>query len=111
MIGFVHPHPKHHVQFKSISHRSRIWRPLTGPYQDNTLAVCDARTVSTNDLEPADILFPHYCDEGYEMKYNFNHRWFYKRRMQADDVILFKHYDSDNTEATCELKKKTDYSS
>ncbi|KAF5854077.1 hypothetical protein GGP41_006846 [Bipolaris sorokiniana] len=62
--------------------------------------VCDSRTVAINDLVPADILFPHYCDEGYEVTHNVNHRWFYKRNMGIDDVIVFKHYDSIDTEAS-----------
>ncbi|XP_014554917.1 hypothetical protein COCVIDRAFT_28091 [Bipolaris victoriae FI3] len=80
--------------------KGRMWRALSGPYQDNTLAVCDSRTVAIKDLVPADILFPHYCDEGYEVTHNVNHRWFYKRNMGIDDVIVFKHYDSIDTEAS-----------
>lgn len=77
-----------------------MWRALSGPHQDNTLAVCDSRTVAAADLIPADILFPHYCDEGYEITHNVNHRWFYKRNMGIDDVIVFKHHDSSDTEAS-----------
>lgn len=84
--------------------RKSIWRPLSGPYQDSALAVCDSRTVSHNDLVPADVVFPHYCDEGYEVKHNESHRWFYKRGMTTDDVILLKHFDSDYSEASCKLR-------
>ncbi|KAF2493082.1 hypothetical protein BU16DRAFT_97500 [Lophium mytilinum] len=77
-----------------------VWRPLTGPEQDYPLAVCDTRTVSESDLVPADIVFPHYCDERYELLYSPAQRWFYKRRMQVDEVILLKHFDSNADEAT-----------
>ncbi|KAK3990432.1 hypothetical protein QBC44DRAFT_239156 [Cladorrhinum sp. PSN332] len=71
-----------------------IWRPLTGPHQDRPLAVLDGRTLSQRDLVGADVVFPHYCDEGYELRRNPAHRWFYKRRMAVDDAIVFKLYDS-----------------
>ncbi|KAK4163004.1 hypothetical protein QBC43DRAFT_320356 [Cladorrhinum sp. PSN259] len=71
-----------------------IWRPLTGPYQDRPLTVLDGRTLAQEDLVGADVVFPHYCDEGYELRHNPAHRWFYKQRMTIDDVIMFKLYDS-----------------
>ncbi|KAF2679859.1 hypothetical protein K458DRAFT_313252 [Lentithecium fluviatile CBS 122367] len=86
--------------FKKANSDTSMWRPLTGPDQDYPLAVCDYRTVDNRDLVPADVVFPHYCDEGYEIKYNRNHRWFYKREMDSSDVIVFKHYDSSKDEAS-----------
>ncbi|KAK4156184.1 hypothetical protein C8A00DRAFT_41339 [Chaetomidium leptoderma] len=71
-----------------------LWRALTGPHQDRPLAVLDNRSVAQDDLIAADVVFPHYCDEGYEVRYNPLHRWFYKQRMTSDDVLMFKHYDS-----------------
>jgi hypothetical protein len=58
------------------------------------LALCDIRTVSQKDLVAADIVFPHYLDEAYELLYNPNHRWFYKQEMKKDDVIIFKLADN-----------------
>jgi hypothetical protein len=71
-----------------------IWRPLTTPIQDSPLALCDYRTVSANDLVAADIIFPHYPDEAYEVIYSPSHRWFYRQGMTDGDVILFKLADS-----------------
>lgn len=79
-----------------------IWRPLTGPEQDSPLALCDFRTVDERDLVKTDIVFPHYCDEAYELYYNPAHRWFYKKDMSTDDVIIFKLDDSSDSEAKCE---------
>jgi hypothetical protein len=69
------------------------------------LALCDYRTVSASDLVEADIVFPHYLDEAYEILYSPSHRWFYKQGMGDDDVILFKLADSDDGVATCKLKR------
>lgn len=80
-----------------------IWRPLTGQYIDTPLAMCDARTVQRDDLVPADIIFPHYCDEGFEVLNRSSHKWIYKNPMDEDEVILFKLDDSDPSVAKCEL--------
>ena len=71
-----------------------VWRPLTTPVQDSPLALCDYRTVSPNDLVAADMVFPHYLDEAYEVLYNPNHRWFFKQGMEDGNVILLKLADS-----------------
>ncbi|KAI1319335.1 hypothetical protein F5Y16DRAFT_103064 [Xylariaceae sp. FL0255] len=71
-----------------------IWRPLSTPYQDRPLAMLDHRSLRQEDLVPADIVFPHFCDEGYEILHNPHHRWFYKQGMETDEVIMFKLYDS-----------------
>jgi hypothetical protein len=54
-----------------------------------------------------DIVYPHFIDEAYEVKYNPAHRWFYKRGMTQDDVIVFKLYDSMKSEATGKSNNQT----
>ncbi|KAH7348509.1 hypothetical protein BKA65DRAFT_550582 [Rhexocercosporidium sp. MPI-PUGE-AT-0058] len=77
-----------------------IWRPITTPNQDSPLAVCDYRSLNPDrDLVAADIIFPHYQDEAYEVLYNPKQRWFYKKGMDWDDVIVFKLGDSQADEA------------
>jgi hypothetical protein len=70
--------------------------------EDCPLALCDFRTVDREDLVPMDIVYPHFVDEAYEVKYNPAHRWFYKKGMTQEDVIVFKLYDSLKSEATGE---------
>ncbi|GFF30885.1 hypothetical protein IFM61606_10607, partial [Aspergillus udagawae] len=76
-----------------------IWRTLTGPYQDTPLAVCDYRSVDSSDLVASDAVLAHYCGEAYDVKHSPHHRWVYKRGMDIEDVILFKLFDSDSSEA------------
>lgn len=71
-----------------------LWRALTGPHQDRPLAVLDGRSLCQDDLVGADVVFPHYCDEGYEVRYSPLHRWFYKQCMTPDDALILKLYDS-----------------
>ncbi len=61
----------------------------------------DGRSLCQDDLIGADIVFPHYCDEGYELLHSPHHRWFYKQRMDTDEVIMFKLYDSSPEEVRC----------
>ena len=55
----------------------------------------------------ADMIFPHYQDEAYEVLYNLGQRWFYKKRMESDDVLLFKLGDNSPDEAPCKPTLKT----
>ncbi|KAL2142847.1 hypothetical protein VTI28DRAFT_678 [Corynascus sepedonium] len=78
-----------------------VWRPISpAPVEDCPLALCDFRTVNREDLVPMDIVYPHFVDEAYEVKHNPSHRWFYKKGMTQEDVIVFKLFDSLGSEAT-----------
>lgn len=62
--------------------------------------MCDYRTLDDGDLVPTDIVYPHFVDEVYEVRYNPSHRWFYKKNMSVDEVLMFKLHDTSNEEAT-----------
>jgi hypothetical protein len=72
-----------------------LWRPIHGPLRDAPLAVCDAQTVSPDDLVPSDLIYPHRVGETYGVKYNPAHRWLYVPEMRTDEVLLLKCYDSE----------------
>jgi len=78
-----------------------VWRTLSPHRQDTPLALCDARTVDFSDLVPMDIVYPHFADEVYEVKYSKNHRWFYNSGMTTDDVIIFKLSDTHAKDTIC----------
>lgn len=76
-----------------------FWRPITTVYR-TPLALCDASTVSPNDLNDSEIrgglddpkrppLF------GFNLSYNPKHRWYYVPQMRPDELYAFKLYDSD----------------
>ena len=79
-----------------------LWRPIVGPVLDNPLAVCEARSVSPEDLVETDILHfgehdlavPRHSGQIYSVRHNPGHRWFYVSEMQPDEVLLLKCYDS-----------------
>lgn len=78
-----------------------IWRCVSGQDVDSPLALCDYRTVATEDLCGIDIVYPHFSEEGYELKYNPAHQWFYKKGMSKDEAVVFKLGDNLSTAAQC----------
>jgi hypothetical protein len=73
-----------------------VWRPIRGPLEDAPLALCDARSVSPEDLVATDLLYTDRVGETYNVRHNIAHRWFYAPRMRPDEVLMFRCYDSMN---------------
>jgi hypothetical protein len=79
-----------------------LWRPIVGPVLDNPLAVCDARSVSPEDLVATeiqhfgedDLTLPRHSGQIYSVRHNPAHRWFYVSEMRPDELLLLKCYDS-----------------
>jgi hypothetical protein len=71
-----------------------LWRPIRGPLQDTPLAVCDALTVKPEQLIPSDLVYKDRVGETYSVTYDAGHRWYYVPKMEADEVLLLKCYDS-----------------
>jgi hypothetical protein len=71
-----------------------LWRPIRGPVLDSPLAVCDARSVSPQELVGSDLVYRERVGETYSVTYSPNHRWFYLPEMRADEALLLKCYDS-----------------
>ena len=71
-----------------------MWRPIRGPLRDAPLAVCDSRTVASDDLVPSDLVYRERVGETYSVRYNPAHRWFYTPEMRRDEVLLLKIADT-----------------
>jgi hypothetical protein len=71
-----------------------LWRPIRGPLHDMPLAVADAQTVRPEQLVPSDLVYEHRVGETYSVTYDPAHRWYYVPRMEADEALLLKCYDS-----------------
>jgi len=76
------------------------WRVLTPAPQDSPLALCDARTVSSEDTVAADTIldFPGSRAGRMEVtlfRHNPSHRWYYFPDMTCDEVLVFKDFDTD----------------
>src|SRR6185436_7494104 len=72
-----------------------LWRPiLDEPLRDAPLAVCDSRTVKSDDLVPTDLVYRDRTGETYSVKYNPAHTWFYAPQMRRDEALLLKIADT-----------------
>lgn len=92
-----------------------VWRPLVNPVTRDNLAVCDARSVSDDDLVPLNGDVPQPKDtSGQANGYNWTsksrsietwavnanpeaHRWYYCSKLTPQEAILFKQFDSKRT--------------
>jgi len=71
-----------------------VWRPIRGPVLDTPLAVCDARSIAPEDFLPTDLVYRDRVGETYGVAASPQHRWWYFPRMQPDEALLLKCYDS-----------------
>jgi hypothetical protein len=78
-----------------------LWRPIQPVYR-TPLALCDASTVLHSDLNDSEVR-GGLGDPNRTTLYGFNlahsprHRWYYAPRMQPDEVLAFKLFDSDRS--------------
>jgi hypothetical protein len=71
-----------------------VWRPIRGPIESTPLAVCDSSSIDPKDFVASDLIYRDKVGETYRFTYNPNHRWFYFPRLERNEVILLKCYDS-----------------
>lgn len=71
-----------------------VWRSIAGPVLDTPLAVCDARSLSRDDLVESEVRYPHRTGHIYHATYAPSHRWSYFSRMDRDEALVFKQFDS-----------------
>jgi hypothetical protein len=71
-----------------------VWRPIRGPIESTPLAICDAQSIDPKDFVPTDFVYRDKVGEVYRFTYNAQHRWSYFPRLERDEVILLKCYDS-----------------
>lgn len=77
-----------------------VWRPIRGPLQDSPLAVCDSSTLKPEDLMASDLIYPDRVTETYSLAYSPAHRWYYFPKMQRNEALVFKGFDSDRAAKT-----------
>ena len=73
----------------------QVWRPINGPIESDPLAICEAETLSPDDLIPSERRYPNRVGETYQISYNPEHRWHYFPRMTRNEALVFKVYDSE----------------
>lgn len=71
-----------------------VWKPLRGPLRDWPLAVCDARSVSEDELVVADQVYPKHVTENVQVHHGPSQRWYYLSNQQPEELLLFRQTDS-----------------
>jgi hypothetical protein len=71
-----------------------VWRSISGTIMNYPLAMCDASSVSPGELVSVERVTDDRVGEIQMAVYADSHRWFYFPRMQMDEALLFKVYDS-----------------
>jgi hypothetical protein len=82
----------------------QTWRTVRDPPIDNTLAVCDRRSVPKSDVVFYDAIIGDKGTalesvEARSCRYGTDHRWWYASDMGAEDLLVFIGYDSGDPEA------------
>ena len=72
----------------------QVWRPIRHPVETFPLAICDARTLSPDDLVISERRYPNRVGQTYAIKYNPRHQWYWFPRMRREEALVFKVYDS-----------------
>jgi hypothetical protein len=72
----------------------QVWRPIRHPVESFPLAICDARTVSPDDLVISERRYPNRVGQTYAITYNPAHKWYWFPRMRREEAIVFKVYDT-----------------
>jgi len=83
----------------------QTWRVLSQPPQDNTLAICDGRSVPASDAVVFEAVVGPKGVPGSQFKarickYRADHRWYYFSSMNPHELLVFKGYDSEIPLAT-----------
>jgi hypothetical protein len=80
-----------------LKHRFAIinlWRPIRGPLLESPLALCDAQSLEEENLIASDLKYPERTGETYSITYNPSQRYYYFPKMQADEAVLIRCFDS-----------------
>src|SRR5262249_44441874 len=85
-----------------LKHRFAIinlWRPISGPVLESPLTLCDARSLAEEDLVASDLRYPDRVGETYAIPNNPNQRSYSFPKMQPEEPVLIRCFDSARTGA------------
>ncbi len=71
-----------------------FWRPIVGPVEESPLALCDAHSIAPGDLVATDLVYRDRIGEVYSLAHAPAHRWYYFPRMERDEAVFIKCFDS-----------------
>jgi len=72
----------------------QVWRPIRHPVETYPLAICDARTLSFENLVISERRDPDRVGQTYATTYSPEQAWYWFPRMRRNEALVFKVYDS-----------------
>ena len=72
----------------------QVWRPIRHPVETFPLAICDARSLSPEDLVISERIYPNRVGQTYAITYDPEHVWYWFPRMRREEALVFKVFDS-----------------
>lgn len=80
-----------------------LWRPVNGTVEDWPLAVCDGGTLPESQLVECERIRRAFLGSTMYILYKEGIKWYYMSDQGVDDLLLFKTFDSDQSQpARCE---------
>jgi hypothetical protein len=74
----------------------QVWRPIRYPVETFPLAICDARSLSPENLVISERRYPNRIGQTYAITYGPDHVWYWFPRMRSEEALVFKTYESLN---------------
>jgi hypothetical protein len=72
----------------------QVWRPIHHPVESFPLAICDAPSLSSDNLVISERRYPNRIGQTYAITYNPAHEWYWFPRMRREEALVFKVFDS-----------------
>ncbi|MEM7293545.1 MAG: CmcJ/NvfI family oxidoreductase [Pseudomonadota bacterium] len=86
-----------------------VWRSIAGTVEDFPIAFCDASSVETEDLVSVERVARDRTGSLQLLKHRDSQQWFYYPGLKANEVLLFKVYDSAQ-DGRCRFTPHTSFS-
>src|SRR6478609_8751010 len=67
----------------------QVWRPIRNPVETFPLAICDARSLSPDDLVISERRYPNRVGQTYAITYNPEHAWYWFPLMRRSEALVF----------------------
>ncbi len=77
-----------------------VWKPLYRTVEEFPLAMCDDTSAIEGDKLIMELKYSDRTGEIYVLRYSPTHRWFYFPRMNPEQALLLKTYESDPNRAS-----------
>jgi hypothetical protein len=73
----------------------QVWRPIRGTVMIDPLGMCDGRTIPEKGFILVQRRYKYRTGEVYHIAYNPEHVWYWFPRMERNEALVFKVFDTD----------------